>query len=192
MLLSAAGQPEPPRTRFREGRRSSRSEETGARQGDVLHERRATGGKIVRTSVIVVLDASVVLKWLFEDPAREPATEEAFAIFESVVLGRVEILQPVHWLAEAAAVVARLTPETAVDDVEMLCALELPTTDDPNVIRRATSLAIETNHQLFDALYHAVALEHEDALLVTADDRYYGRAKQHGRIATLDDWVAEH
>ncbi len=137
-----------------------------------------------------MLDASVVLKWLFEDPAREPDTEKALAIVESVVLGRVEILQPVHWLAEVAAVAARLTPETAVGDVEMLCALELPTTDDPNVIRRATSLAIETNHHLFDALYHAIALEHEDALLVTADDRYYGRAKHYGKIATLHDWVA--
>jgi predicted nucleic acid-binding protein len=58
----------------------------------------------------------------------------------------------------------------------MLAALEFPTTDDPNVIRRATRLAIETNHHLFDTLYHAVALEHEDAVLVTADDRYYGKA----------------
>jgi predicted nucleic acid-binding protein len=88
-----------------------------------------------------------------------------------------ELLQPVH-LAEAAAVAARLTPQTALSDVEMLAALEFPTTDDPNVIRRATSLAIETNHHLFDALYHAVALEHEDALLVTADGRYYRKAER--------------
>jgi predicted nucleic acid-binding protein len=140
--------------------------------------------------VIVVLDASVVLKWLFEDPAREPDTEKAVAVVESVVLGRLEVLQPVHWLAEVAAVAARLTPQTAVGDVEMLSALEFPTTDDPNVIRRATTLAIETNHHLFDALYHAVALEHEDALLVTADDRYFGKAERYGRIAALHDWGA--
>ena len=29
--------------------------------------------------MIVVLDASVILKWLLEDPAREPDTEKAFA-----------------------------------------------------------------------------------------------------------------
>ncbi len=138
--------------------------------------------------MIVVLDASVVLKWLLEDPAREPDTEKAFAVVESVVRGRLEILQPVHWLAEVAAVAARLAPQTAVSDVEMLSALEFPTTDDPNVIRRATSLAIETNHHLFDALYHAVALEHEDALLVTADDRYYRKAERYGMIAALRDW----
>ena len=138
--------------------------------------------------MIVVLDASVVLKWLLEDPAREPETEKALAVIESVVRGGLEILQPVHWLAEVAAVVARLAPQTAVHDVEMLAALEFPTTDDPNVMRRATNLAIETNHHLFDTLYHAVALENEDALLVTADDRYYMKAEPYGMIAALRDW----
>jgi len=138
--------------------------------------------------VIVVLDASVVLKWLLEDPDREPETKKALALVESVVRGRLEVMQPVHWLAEVAAVVARLSPQTAVRDVEMLAALEFPTTDDPNVIRRATHLAVETNHHLFDTLYHAVALEHEDAVLLTADDRYYGKAERYGAITALRDW----
>jgi predicted nucleic acid-binding protein len=141
--------------------------------------------------VIVVLDASVILKWLLEDPARVPDIEKAFTLVESVVSGRLEILQPVHWLAEVAAVAARLVPQTAVGDVEMLAAFEFPTTDSPTVMRRATSLAIETNHHLFDTLYHAVALEHEDAMLVTADERYFGKAEGYGTIRTLDDWQAE-
>jgi predicted nucleic acid-binding protein len=138
--------------------------------------------------VIVVLDASVILKWLLEDPAREPDTEKAFAVIESVVGGQLEILQPMHWLAEVAAVASRLTPETAVRDVEMLAALEFPTTDDPNVMRRATHLAIRTHQHLFDTLYHAVALENDDAFLVTADDRYCMKAERHGRIASLRNW----
>jgi predicted nucleic acid-binding protein len=141
--------------------------------------------------VIVVLDASVIFKWLLEDPAREPDTEKAFALVESVVSGGLEILQPAHWLAEVAAVTARLVPQTAVGDVEMLAAFEFPSTDSPTVMRRATSLAIETNHHLFDTLYHAVALEHEDALLVTADERYYGKARGYGMIRALHDWEAE-
>ena len=140
--------------------------------------------------MIVVLDASVILKWLLEDPARESDTEKASALIQSVVSGRQEILQPVHWLAEVAAVAARLVPQTAVGDVEMLAAFEFPTTDSPTVIRRATSLAIKTKHHLFDTLYHAVALEHEDALLVTADERYYGKAEGYGTIRTLHDWEA--
>jgi predicted nucleic acid-binding protein len=140
--------------------------------------------------VTVVLDASVILKWLLEDPSREPDTEKAFALVESVVSGKLAILQPVHWLAEVAAVAARLVAQTAVSDVEMLAAFEFPTTDSPSVIRRATILAIDTNHHLFDTLYHAVALEHQDSMLITADDRYYGKAEGYGTITTLRDWQA--
>jgi hypothetical protein len=32
------------------------------------------------------------------------------------------------------------------------------------------------------------AHEHEDAVLVTADDRYYGKAERYGTIAALRDW----
>ncbi|HWL63161.1 MAG TPA: type II toxin-antitoxin system VapC family toxin [Steroidobacteraceae bacterium] len=138
--------------------------------------------------MILVLDASVILKWLIEDPLREPDTDKATALMESIVKGKIEILQPVHWLAEVAAVIARLTPSTAIRDVELLAALELPCSDDPNIISRATSLAIETGDHLFDTLYHAVALEHEEAMLVTADDRYFKKAKRWGRITTLRDW----
>jgi predicted nucleic acid-binding protein len=136
----------------------------------------------------IVLDASVILKWLLEDPTKEPDTEKALALIDAVVHGRLEILQPAHWLIEIAAVAARLTPQTAVQDVGMLSAMQFPTSDDPTVLLRATALAIETDHHLFDTLYHAVALEHGDAVLVTADDRYRRKAERYGMIVALADW----
>jgi predicted nucleic acid-binding protein len=120
--------------------------------------------------VRVVLDASVIVKWLLADPGREPDTERATALLESVVAGELEILQPFHWLAEVAAVLVRLSPATAADDVLMLRAMEIPTSDEAEVLRRACILAIETQQHLFDTLYHAVALENADSVLVTADD----------------------
>jgi predicted nucleic acid-binding protein len=138
--------------------------------------------------VTVVLDASVILKWLLENPGREPDTDKASAVIESVIHGKLEILQPVHWLVEVAAVAARLTPQTAVQDVDMLSAMQFPITDDPKVMRRATVLAIETGQHVFDTLYHAVALEHDDALLVTADDRYRQSAERYGKITALRDF----
>jgi predicted nucleic acid-binding protein len=139
--------------------------------------------------VIVVLDASVILKWLLGDPDREPDTDKAFALVDSVVRHEVDILQPVHWLAEVAAVMARLSPQTAVGDVQSLSAMQFPTMDDVSVISRATVLAVETQHHLFDTLYHAVALENEDATLITADDRYRRKSERHGRIVGLHDWT---
>jgi predicted nucleic acid-binding protein len=138
--------------------------------------------------VTVVLDASVILKWLLEDPTKEPDTEKALALIDAIVHGKLEILQPVHWLIEVAAVAARLTPQTAVQDVELLSAMQFPTSDEPNVLLRATELALETDHHVFDTLYHAVALEHADAVLVTADDRYRRKSERFGMIAALADW----
>jgi predicted nucleic acid-binding protein len=139
--------------------------------------------------VTAVIDASVILKWLFQDPEREPDTDKATALLETVIRAEAEILQPIHWLVEVAAVLARLSPQTAVEDVEMLTAMEFPTIDDPRVMRRAMRLAIDTGQHLFDTLYHAVALEHEDSVLITADDKYRAKATDHGRITSLRDWA---
>lgn len=57
-----------------------------------------------------------------------------------------------------------------------------------DLLQTGPNLAIETNHHLFDTLYHAVTLENEDALLVTADDRNHMKAKRYEMIAVLHDW----
>ncbi|HEY2677424.1 MAG TPA: type II toxin-antitoxin system VapC family toxin, partial [Steroidobacteraceae bacterium] len=97
-----------------------------------------------------MLDASVILKWLLEDPAREPDTDKATAAVQAVIDRRAELLQPVHWLAEVAAILARLSPQTALEDVELLASLQWPVSDEPSVIRRATALAMETGQHVFD------------------------------------------
>jgi len=139
--------------------------------------------------VRVVLDASVILRWLLADPGRERDTERATVLVQAVVAGELEILQPFHWLAEVAAVLARLSPETATDDTLMLSATEFPTTDEAQVLGRACTLAIDMHHHLFDTLYHAVALENSNAMLITADDNYCKKAQALGRIQALREWV---
>jgi predicted nucleic acid-binding protein len=138
--------------------------------------------------MIVVIDASVVVKWLLQDPDRETGTERATRLMEQVANGDLAALQPTHWLAEVAAVLARESPRTAMDDVAMLHALELPVANDPLILRRAVEVAIELKQRVFDSLYHAVALETPDATLVTADNRYLRAARSKGRIVWLQDW----
>jgi hypothetical protein len=55
-------------------------------------------------------------------------------------------------------VLARESPATAVDDIDMLAALELPTTDDLPALQRGVQLALEIKQHLFDTYYHGVAL----------------------------------
>jgi len=140
--------------------------------------------------VIIVVDASVIIKWLLRDREREEHTDKATDLMERVSSGEQEILQPVHWLLEVGGVLARDSPHTVADDISMLAALELPSTDDPQSLRRAAELAVELRQHLFDTYYHAVALEVRDCTLVTADERYLRAARRKGRIMSLKDWNA--
>lgn len=72
-----------------------------------------------------VLDASVIVKWLLCDPAREADTEHALALMDAVGNAEVQVLQPPHWLAEVLAVMARLSPFTLESDLADLYALQL-------------------------------------------------------------------
>ena len=137
--------------------------------------------------MILVVDASVIVKWFFRDPATEEHAEHALLVLQSVRAGAVEILQPPHWLAEVAAVIARLEPGVADEAIDVLDAMEFPIAADAAVYKRATSLAGVLRQHVFDTLYHAVALEHR-AELISADRRYYLAAKQLGRITYLANW----
>ena len=136
----------------------------------------------------LVVDASVAVKWFLPDSPREPDADLAAALLRAIGDGRVELLQPPHWLAEVAAVIARLRPEIAAEAIDLLDSMELATAADAELYKRASRLAQELDQHLFDTLYHALALEN-DALLVTADDRYLRKAGRLGKIVALDQWT---
>jgi predicted nucleic acid-binding protein len=138
--------------------------------------------------VTVIIDASVIIKWLLQDPEREAGTVTATNLMEAVLKGEQPVLQPTHWIVEVGAVLARESPATAADDVTMLNALELPATDEPLVLRRGVELAMELGQHLFDTFYHALALETPAGILITADDRYLHAAREKGQIMHLMDW----
>ena len=133
-----------------------------------------------------VIDTSVAVKWFLPDAADEANTLEALDLFLRLRAAEITLLQPPHWKAEIAAVLARLTRGSAaanIDDLNLLAGIE--TIDAPLIYHRAVQLAIDLSHHLFDTLYHATALEC-DAVMVTADRRYYDKAAPLGRIVLLE------
>ena len=136
----------------------------------------------------IVVDASVTIKWLLPDREDEAGSDRALALLSGIREGTLELVQPPHWLAEVAAVLARLSPQTVDDDVSDLYALELPVLDTPGMYLTACELARSLGHHLFDTLYHAVALEVEAASLVTADEHYYRKASARGSIVLLSSF----
>ncbi|HEV2853533.1 MAG TPA: type II toxin-antitoxin system VapC family toxin [Thermoanaerobaculia bacterium] len=135
----------------------------------------------------VVVDASVIVKWVFPESEAEEHVEQALELLAGIKDGKVILLQPPHWLVEVAAVVTRLRPEFAEPALDLLDAMEFPAIEDLSVLKRASRISRDLNHHLFDTLYHAVALEY-DHTLVTADDHYFRKAKHLGRMVLLKAW----
>lgn len=138
----------------------------------------------------VVADASVAVKWFLPSERADEHGEKAAALLEAVREGRMSLLQPPHWLAEVAAVLSRLSPSTARDDMTLLIAMRFQVLASSEVYTTACKLAIAAKEHVFDTLYHAVSLLAPDALLVTADERYYRKASKFGSILLLGDFDA--
>lgn len=137
---------------------------------------------------IVVVDASVIVKWLIPRKDDENDIEQALAVLACIKSREVDIFQPPHWLAEVAAVATRLIPQSADEDIRDLCAMKFPVAETPEIYRHASELSRTLGHHLFDTLYHATALSLGDAHLVTADEKYYSTAASHGHILLLKDF----
>ena len=135
----------------------------------------------------LVLDASVIVKWIFPERPREPDATDALRVLHCLKESRITVKQPPHWLAEVAAVTARLDPCVARQAVGLLYALELPVVGELETYQRACELAVDLRQHVFDTLYHAVALMTPGAILVTADEAYYRRASGRGSIVRLQE-----
>jgi len=138
--------------------------------------------------VILVIDASVAVKWALPEAGAEEQTDEALAVLAAIDSDQTEVLQPAHWLIEVAAVLVRLWPEAADKAIHRLDLMNLPTAADAPIMRTAIRLARELDHHLFDTLYHAIALE-RGGLLVTADGRYARKAYHLGSVIELRHWT---
>jgi predicted nucleic acid-binding protein len=136
----------------------------------------------------VVLDASVIVKWIFSDRAEEVHSFQALQILQLIKESRVTVLQPPHWLAEVAAVVARLDPGRGRQAVSLLHALEFPVVTGVEIFHKACHLSASLKQHVFDTLYHAVALTEPGTVLVTADEQYYRKASSVGRIVRLKEF----
>jgi len=134
-----------------------------------------------------VIDASVAIKWMVPENPEERDVPQALALLDALRNGGITLYQPAHWEAEIAAVLARVSPATAIQKMVALRSLAFTRVNDITIYATACELAIRLNHHLFDTLYHAVALHAPEATLVTADQRYFDKANAVGQIVRLGD-----
>jgi predicted nucleic acid-binding protein len=121
--------------------------------------------------VRIVIDASVALKWILDEPGSEAA----------VALRDQELIAPALWLAEAANALWRRArigqiseDETAAWFSELFKAPVASLPMEP-YLERALQLAMEIGHPVYDCIYLALALQHQTHV-VTADHRFASAA----------------
>ncbi len=137
-----------------------------------------------------VVDTSVAVKWFVPQDPAETDSAIALELLDAYADDRLRLVEPPIWRAEVAAVLARLLPDQLDAQLARLWALDYHDADSEAVLQHAGRLAVALGHHLFDTLYHAAALSQPDAVLVTADERYFNKAAALGRIVRLRDWPA--
>ena len=133
----------------------------------------------------LVVDASVIVKWVIPHRAEERKTDRALSILHRVRASEITVHQPPHWLAEVSGVLTRLSPETVLDDIVDLYEMNFDVCDTLELYIKASELAADLNQHLFDTLYHAVAVTLADAVFITDDQRYFRKAERIGHIELL-------
>jgi predicted nucleic acid-binding protein len=133
----------------------------------------------------ITVDASVAVKWLVPQQPDEADVPKALALLMKVDAGQISLYQPPHFVPEVMGVISRVCPEEASGILRDLLNTEMCREESSGIYLTATELSIRLKHHLFDALYHATALHIQGAVYVTADRRYFDKARDLGQIALL-------
>ena len=138
--------------------------------------------------MIVVPDASVLLKWVLEKEG-EADQEQAVALQEAFLSETIEIRLPTLWRYEVGNVLGLKNPGMAADLMSAILAFEFEEVP----LRAEFALAVMDHMRqikgvtFYDSAYHVLALRTKGVYL-TADRAYFNRAKRKGHVELLAEW----
>ncbi|MBI4468365.1 MAG: type II toxin-antitoxin system VapC family toxin [Acidobacteria bacterium] len=138
------------------------------------------------TTPLVVPDASVLLKWALQSTEEEDR-DRALTLRDSWLAGGCRILVPSLWAYEVGNVLGLKQPKLARALMETLLAYRLEEAAAEDLYPRALEMMSQLKVTLYDAAYHAAALE-KGGTLVTADAAYVKRAARLGHVRHLQEW----
>lgn len=136
-----------------------------------------------------VVDASVCVKWFSQARRRTGDLAAAFELLEQIHSKKTRLLQPSVWRTHVVSRLLRKRGIALPKAVDTLFALESKDQSSAHVTRIAADMASRLGGDLFDTIYHAVAIE-KDVELITANAAYVERAQHLGHIRLLSDWAA--
>lgn len=137
--------------------------------------------------MILVIDASVAVKWYVAEDEHEKA--------KHLLLTGIELLAPDLLWAETANVLRRkarmgeMSQEQAVEGVRSLAISIHQFLPSGDLVEHALDLSVRLDHSVYDCMYLAAALASESRNLVTEDAKFAAKASAVGlgnRILSLD------
>ena len=141
--------------------------------------------------MIVVPDASVILKWALPSDA-EPDVDKALPLRNAIRDDLVRAVVPTLWIYEVGNTVARRFPEHASAWLAALLKFGLEESpSSPQWLAQTLELVQRYAVTFYDAAYHATALV-QGGVFVTADLRYVRHASPHGAVISLNEWLPPH
>ena len=137
-------------------------------------------------SKLMVIDASIIIKWLLEE---QNGMEQAEKIQDDLIERNIKILIPGHCYMEVANTISRKAPELALN---FISKLKVSTIREQilNISKITLALDLMKKYKkisFYDAAYHALAIS-EGATFVTADEKYYETTKEQGNIILLQNY----
>ena len=138
--------------------------------------------------MIVVPDASVILKWVLEKGEGHEVSK-ALELQNAFIADDLDLQVPTLWQYEVGNVLGLKQPELAGELMKALLDYELPEVSlTPDYCQAVLRLMHEIKGVTFyDSCYHALALQSR-GVYVTADKEYVKKAHRKGHISLLSDW----
>ncbi len=138
--------------------------------------------------MIIVPDASVVLKWVLEK-ASESDQVQARWLQEAILTDRLEIRLPTLWRFEVGNVLGLKQPKLARELLSVLLAYDF---EEVPLEREYAGEILDHMREVngvtfYDSAYHVLALRMK-GLYLTADNAYVRKAKRKGHVTLLSEW----
>ncbi|MCD6095958.1 MAG: type II toxin-antitoxin system VapC family toxin [Thermoprotei archaeon] len=140
-----------------------------------------------RVKKIIVVDASVAVKWFVPERYYEKALE----LRDAYLNGKVDLISPSLIIYEVANAlrfhrVYKLTLEDIVNAVKDIINLDIIRKLTLEGWLKAIKLSIDKDISIYDAIYGAMTLIF-NGILVTSDEKLSERIKDTVRVVTLDE-----
>lgn len=113
----------------------------------------------------------------------------AMELLDQVHAKQIHAVQPAMWRAHVAGLLLHKRGTNPHAVVDSLLSIESRDQNSSAVLHLGTDVALKFRAELFDALYHALAID-KGIELITINADYVERAGHLGHIRLLSDWAA--